>query len=377
MECSIRTRAATSGSTAGSASADRFRLWPLPASEEPLAVRCGECPYLFRLDPSSPEVGALGLRDRDPRPPGEGLRVLVLGDSVVHGGPVAMADRFTDRLEAGLADTHPGLQVINAGVPGYSTYNQRTWYRAEGRSMEPDLVLLVVCLNDVTDPLLHWSFLGHRRWSEWAAADREIPAAAVPDPDYHREHVVAPLRQRRLSLWARDHLAIARGAGLGRHWAGPLGGATRPHRRSVGVDGRTWPAQLTTEDELPITTWTDAGSPAWSWFQEQVATLADETSADGAPLALVVAPLAYQLDGDYPILPQQRIGALAAELDLPYLDLLPTLRAHGGEAPFLPGDDWHLSAAGHALAADALADLVGQLLADQSVSTGEGIRSEE
>jgi hypothetical protein len=355
--------------------------WPIPEPERAVAVRCGDCPYLYRLDPAGEDIGSAGLRDLHGRSSGgPGPRLLVLGDSVVHGGQVALADRFTDRLETVLARAHPGAQVINAGVPGYSTYNERAWYEAEGRALTPQLVLLVVCLNDVTDPLLHWNFLGHRPWSGWEAADGEIPAAAIPDPDYHRDHVVAPLRRRRVAFWLYDHLALARRVGVARGWAGPLGGPTRPHRRSAVVDGRSWPVQLTTEDELPITVWTDGDTPQWLWFVAELDALAEAVADDGVQLVVAVAPLAYQLDEDYPFLPQQRILAQADQRGLPSLDLLPALRSETEDGVFLPGDDWHLSPAGHARVAHALGDLVGPLLAGdggQSSSTSGGIRSEE
>jgi lysophospholipase L1-like esterase len=358
-------------------------VWPAPEPERAVAVRCGDCPHLYQLDPTAEEVGPLGLRD--PRRALDGIadgpRLLVLGDSVVHGGQVPIGDRFTDLLESELARTRPGTQVINAGVPGYSTFNERTWYEAEGRALAPRLVLLVVCLNDVTDPLLHWNFLGHQPWSGWEAADGEIPAAAIPDPDYHRDHVVAPLRQRRLTLWLHEHLALFRRFGGARGWAGPLGGMVRPHRRTATVDGRPWPVQLTTEDELPISVWTDDESPQWRWFTAELDALAAGVAADGAQLALAVAPLAYQLDEDYPILPQRRIAALADRRGIPFVDLLPALRGSTDGDVFLPGDDWHLSRAGHARVARALGDLIEPLLFDeaggQSSSTNGGIRSAE
>src|SRR5262249_31296523 len=56
---------------------------------------------------------------------------------------------FTERLEAALPDT----DVINAGVPGYSTAQEMLFYEQEGQRYRPDLVLLVVVPNDLTDNL--------------------------------------------------------------------------------------------------------------------------------------------------------------------------------------------------------------------------------
>ena len=94
---------------------------------------------------------AEGLRDRHypyARDAGR-RRILVLGDSVVWCWGVEQADCFTERLEAALPDT----DVINAGVPGYSTAQEMLFYEREGRKYRPDLVILVVVPNDLTDNL--------------------------------------------------------------------------------------------------------------------------------------------------------------------------------------------------------------------------------
>src|SRR5258705_3086210 len=88
-----------------------------------------------------------GLRDRPyprEREPGR-RRVLVLGDSFVWCWGVEQERCFTERLEAALGDT----DVINAGVPGYSTAQELLFYEREGRRYRPDLVLLVFVPNDV------------------------------------------------------------------------------------------------------------------------------------------------------------------------------------------------------------------------------------
>jgi len=92
---------------------------------------------------------AQGLRDQSypyEREPGR-RRILVLGDSSVWCWGVEREDCFTERLEARLPDT----DVINAGVPGYSTAQEMIFYEREGRRYRPDLVLLLMSPNDVAD----------------------------------------------------------------------------------------------------------------------------------------------------------------------------------------------------------------------------------
>ena len=73
-------------------------------------------------------------------------RILVLGDSFAWGYGVEESERFSQRLEEAL-----GVDVINAGVSGYSTDQELLWYRNEGIKYETDLVILVLAGNDVGD----------------------------------------------------------------------------------------------------------------------------------------------------------------------------------------------------------------------------------
>jgi lysophospholipase L1-like esterase len=89
-----------------------------------------------------------GLRDRDHSYERENdiERILVLGDSFAWGYGVEESERFSQLLEESL-----GVEVINAGVSGYSTDQELLWYENEGIKYETDLVILVLAGNDVGD----------------------------------------------------------------------------------------------------------------------------------------------------------------------------------------------------------------------------------
>ena len=73
-------------------------------------------------------------------------RILVLGDSFAWGYGVEESERFSQLIEKSL-----DVEVINAGVSGYSTDQELLWYRSEGIKYETDLVILVLAGNDVGD----------------------------------------------------------------------------------------------------------------------------------------------------------------------------------------------------------------------------------
>jgi lysophospholipase L1-like esterase len=91
-------------------------------------------------------INQKGLRDREHsyERPNDTRRILVIGDSFAWGYGVEESERFSQLLETSL-----GVEVINAGVSGYSTDQELLWFRGEGIKYETDLVLLVFAGNDI------------------------------------------------------------------------------------------------------------------------------------------------------------------------------------------------------------------------------------
>ena len=89
-----------------------------------------------------------GLRDREHsyERHNNNERILILGDSFAWGYGVEEPERFSQLLEESL-----GVEVINAGVSGYSTDQELLWYRNEGIKYDTDLVILEMAGNDIGD----------------------------------------------------------------------------------------------------------------------------------------------------------------------------------------------------------------------------------
>ena len=85
------------------------------------------------------------------------LRGLVLGDSIVMGHGVEKGETFVNMLEKALYRHTPErakfsrFQIINAGVQGYSTY-QEYHHLLRNLKLSPDFVILGFCMNDVVEP---------------------------------------------------------------------------------------------------------------------------------------------------------------------------------------------------------------------------------
>jgi lysophospholipase L1-like esterase len=97
---------------------------------------------------TSVAINQEGLRDREHSylRENDAKRILIIGDSFAWGYGVEESDRFSQVLENQLH-----VEVINAGVSGYSTDQELLWLRTEGIKYDFDLVILVMAGNDIGD----------------------------------------------------------------------------------------------------------------------------------------------------------------------------------------------------------------------------------
>ena len=96
---------------------------------------------------SRADINSAGLRDIEHpsgKPPGQ-RRILVLGDSFIFGQGVSMQESLPRQL----AGEMPGVDVINAGIPGYNLGQEYLYFKDRGYRCEPDLVLLGFFINDL------------------------------------------------------------------------------------------------------------------------------------------------------------------------------------------------------------------------------------
>lgn len=180
-----------------------------------------------------------------------GPRILCLGDSCVFGWGVDDANTYPALLHKRLA--RAGLssaEVINAGVPGYSSWQALAWYREELFRLKPDVLVVYIGWNDLFESrpelgtqlgkggkmaayLLRRSFLATElRFALYALREKLGRAAAADENALYRsfEPVFFRHQLRRLVQEAKGHGARVllltlptadrgnpRGAASGRH----------------------------------------------------------------------------------------------------------------------------------------------------------------
>ncbi|MFH1467695.1 MAG: SGNH/GDSL hydrolase family protein [Pseudomonadota bacterium] len=121
---------------------------PLPQAQEGAPNLVGNPYLLFEMAPGDRlendihvAINRLGLRGPEwsiEKPPGV-RRIMAVGDSSVYGFGVHDGEVFTSRLDTALGDH---VQVINAAVPGYSTYQTINLLQIRALALQPDLLVI-------------------------------------------------------------------------------------------------------------------------------------------------------------------------------------------------------------------------------------------
>lgn len=77
------------------------------------------------------------------------IRILGVGDSIIAGEYLADNERYLNRVSNILSEkTDSHIELINAGVAGYNTWQELELLQVKGLSLEPDLIIVGICLND-------------------------------------------------------------------------------------------------------------------------------------------------------------------------------------------------------------------------------------
>ena len=107
-------------------------------------------------------INSNGLRGGEIPPPSDKIRIVALGNSCTFGWRMPEENTYLNQL-ARLLNTDssmPEVEIINAGIPGYSSFQGRRFYVSDIARLKPDIITMMFGWND-----------------QWAAADN------IPDKD--------------------------------------------------------------------------------------------------------------------------------------------------------------------------------------------------
>ena len=308
-----------------------FRFVPQPRPDAVLERFVVSDPdLLWRLRPAARgplATNELGLRDTPYRAQAD-VKVLVLGDSVSWGDGIDEITRtFSYLLERRLSARRPErtIEVINAGVPGYTTEQEAAYLQLRGLALEPDAIVVQFTLNDV---------IARPPWlTRW---------------------------------WGRETLREAYGFLV-------------QHSRAFAAIARAMQRRAREQEtsqvrQLVEPTWSRAVERAWQRMLAQLDRIRSLAAERGIPVLLLAAPYRSQLDDSTAQRhPQDSLSEYARAHGLPYVDVLPEIAALPREAAHRCfNDESHFSHLGHDLVADMLLDPIAEMLGLGTRERGSG-----
>ena len=298
----------------------------------------------FRTDIRVNQQGFRHAHDIGPKPT-DALRVLMIGDSFPMGVGVDEADTLAAQLERVLKPPSAArrVEVVNAGVPGYATVQELAQLEARGLALRPDLVLLVFFIgNDVAESTLQ----------PQAIRDGYLVSGAAVS-DGWRTAVLT---------WLSIHSQLYR-------FLGPW--LDRLHGRA-DAEGEVLRKAFLDVYDRHVT------GLAWAATGAAIERFAAITQRAGVDRAMVVVPDQMQVSPPLwqtvlvetglddqrvgPMVPNERLRAIAAHAGVPLLDLTAALAAGGDGGSLYFPQDHHLTVAGTAQAMGALGPFVQGLV---------------
>lgn len=104
--------------------------------------------FYHRIDTLTPNqmsrLNNQGLRGEDfsRNKPNDTFRILVLGDSYTYGSGIREESTYSSFLQRKFGESGKKVQVVNAGWPGAGMKDYYSFYRRDGVSMDPDVVVV-------------------------------------------------------------------------------------------------------------------------------------------------------------------------------------------------------------------------------------------
>ena len=266
-------------------------------------------------------VNSLGFRgpDFDLLKPAGVYRILCVGNSRTFGDYVDEEDTFPAQLEKRLRqESGRSVEVINAGVIGYTITDESDFLREKGFALQPDAIIVGFALNDLAG-------LTGRTPSRENQRNRARELS---------EFRLTPLRRTLRQTATYNLLAMVKASIVGR----------------LGLDPALQDARIHRLLHPPYDERTEA---LFGRYRTVLASVEEDCKAKGIRLTLVLFPFYEQVAEGASVEAQARITKMASDLGVDVVDLLGSFRKAGARAGklFLVPLDHQPSARGYRLAA--------------------------
>jgi len=253
------------------------------------------------------------------------FRIAVLGDSIAFGRTYEEAEIFPSLLEANLRHRFPqwGFEVVNAALSGRDTWEEAVVLEHRVLPLDPDLVILQICLND------------HVRLEP---PDRAAGVGMFGEQPWYTYSSLFRLLDRRVNGFRTAHAAVLRGLGLG-----------------YLTGNQFLKTQVVTLAQLSDV------SVHWEAWSRELLRIRDLVHGQGAEILFVIFPTSFLMKaGEAETLPE--LTALTRDHQIPYLDMI---EFYGSNTQRFLRDYTHPSLLGHRVAAHAMGGAIVALFAGQ------------
>lgn len=306
----------------------RRQAWPFESAlYVPDHLTRSDTTLRWRFSPSDVR-NSLGLRNRELGAKKTGTyRILFLGDSLIWSGETSSGELYTAVLERRLNSRSPNdpnsFEIINAGIPGYTTYQELEFLKIYGMGMKPDLVILGFVFNDLYYKYLHRPTKQNLLNNEPATYLFQFNPYAFPG-----------------ILFSRSYLAHRVAEGSVVIWKSILQHPVFPFERREDF----------------YLAWKSYG---WSHARKLIGEMQALLTEKEISLVVLVFPVSDQvndkyrkLDEAYILYPQGKLREICDAYAIPRLDLTESIYRNGGITLF--GDYLHLNTKGNDVVTDEL-----------------------
>ena len=301
-------------------------------------------------------------------------RIIFLGDSFTWGWGVEYDKRVTEILENRLKNT----QVINMGVPGYGTTQDFLFLKTEGLKYNPDLIIILFCLDTDMDDNLH----GQRPICNLTSSKLILTNVPVSQEEENNNNVTLILSFKRfMGQHSHTYAFIAK-----RIESNPnlLNLCKKLRIADKGTDEKTHLYIFLPFVEYCSDTYTPELNYSWNLTKALLKEIDITAKENNAKTLIVLIPSKLQIhdefwekikrqytlnDQNYKLSkPNDILVQFGSDNDISVLDMLPTFREHAknGERLYFYKDG-HWNEKGHKLAAELIYD---KLIEEQLIPLG-------